>query len=69
MCTCEVNRRAYVCTYGLNSCALGARLTGEKLIFLMFFMVNMADLGLFYVVVGDHFERCHSDGESGIGPS
>jgi hypothetical protein len=37
--------------------------------FLMFFMVNMDDLGLYYVVVGDHFARCRSVGESGIGPS
>jgi hypothetical protein len=35
----------------------------------MFFMVNMADLGLYYVVAGDHYARCRWAGESGIGPS
>jgi hypothetical protein len=50
----EVSKHAYVCAYGLNSCALGDRLMGVKLIFLMFFMVNMVYLGLLYVVVGNH---------------
>jgi hypothetical protein len=38
---------------GLNSRALEARLTGVKLIFLMLLMVHVADLGLFYVVLGE----------------
>jgi hypothetical protein len=52
---CGVNRCACVHTYGLNSCALEARLTSVKLIFLMLFMVHVADLGLFYVAAGDLF--------------
>jgi hypothetical protein len=35
----------------------------------MFFMVNMVDLELYYVVVGDRFAQCRSAGESAIGPS
>jgi hypothetical protein len=66
---CGVNRRARVRACGLNSRALEARLTGVKLIFLMLFMVHLADLGLFYVVAGDHCARCRLVGESGIGPS
>jgi hypothetical protein len=58
VCTCGVNRRAYGHVCGLNSRALGARLMGAKLIFfgyiLKYFMVNMGELGLYYVVVGDH---------------
>jgi hypothetical protein len=42
---------------------------GEKLIFLNVFMVNMANLGLYYVVAGDHFARCRLVGESKIGPN
>jgi hypothetical protein len=42
-------------TYGLNSHALEARLTGVKLIFLMLFMVHLVDLVLFYMAAGDHF--------------
>jgi hypothetical protein len=53
--TCGVNRRACVRACGLHSHAFGARLMGVKIIFLMFFMVNVADLGLFYVAIGDHF--------------
>jgi hypothetical protein len=66
---CGVNRRACVRACGLNNRALEARLTGVKLIFLMLFMVHVADLGLFYVAAGDHFARCQLVGESGIGPS
>jgi hypothetical protein len=42
----------------------------QKLSFLeilMCFMVNMNDLGLYYVVAGDHFARCQSIGEREIG--
>jgi hypothetical protein len=42
---------------GLNSHALEARLAGVKLIFLMLFMVHLANLGLFYVVVGVAIEE------------
>jgi hypothetical protein len=34
---------------------------------LMCSMVNMDDLGLYYVVAGDHFARCWSIGERDIG--
>jgi hypothetical protein len=66
---CEVNRRARVRSCGLNNSALEARLTGVKLIFFMLLMVNLADLGLFYVVAGEHCARCQLVGESGTGPS
>jgi uncharacterized membrane protein YecN with MAPEG domain len=66
---CGVNRRTCVHAYGLNNHALGARSMGVNLIFLMLFMVHVADLGLFYVAVGDHFARCQLVGESGIGHS
>jgi hypothetical protein len=33
----------------------------------MLVMVHMADLGLFYVVVGEHCARCQSTSKSGIG--
>jgi hypothetical protein len=66
---CGVNRRACVRACGLNSRALEAQLMGVKLIFLMLFMVHLANLGLFYVAAGDHLERCPLRGESGIGPS
>jgi hypothetical protein len=39
-----VNRCACVCACGLNSRALEARLAGVKIIFLMLFMVHLADL-------------------------
>jgi hypothetical protein len=44
---------------GLNSRTFGARLMGAKLIFFQdfnVFMFEMADLGLDYVVVGDHWD-------------
>jgi hypothetical protein len=44
---------------GLNKRTLGARLMGEKHIFLenlMCFMFEIADLGLYYVVAGDHWD-------------
>jgi hypothetical protein len=66
---CGVNRHAYVRACGFNSRALGARLTGVKLIFfgdVNVFMVNMADLGLYYVVAGDHFARCRSLARAGL---
>jgi hypothetical protein len=51
---CGVNRCACVCACGLNSHTLEARLTSVKLIFLMLFMVHLDNLGMFYVVVGNH---------------
>jgi hypothetical protein len=66
---CGLNKRAYVHACGLNCRTLRAKLTGENSYFLAFFMVNMADLGLYYVVAGDHLARCRSTGESEIGPS
>jgi uncharacterized membrane protein YecN with MAPEG domain len=48
-----VNRRTQVHACGLNNRALEARLTGVKLIFFMLLIVHVADLGLFYVVVGE----------------
>jgi hypothetical protein len=44
---------------GLNSRTFGARLTGANLSFLEIFnlyMFEMADLGLDYVVAGDHWD-------------
>jgi hypothetical protein len=75
-----VNRRAHVCTYGVNRRArvhacgvnnhtLEARLTGVKLIFLMLLIVHVADLGWFYVVVGELCAQCQLVGERDIGPS
>jgi hypothetical protein len=52
---CGVNRRACVRTYGLNSRALEERLTGVKRICWMLFMVHVADIGIFYVAIGDLF--------------
>jgi hypothetical protein len=69
VCSYGVNSCACVRACGLNNRALGARLTGVKLIFLMWFMVHVANLGLFYVAAGDHFARCWLVSESGIGPS
>jgi hypothetical protein len=77
---CVMNRHAYVCTCGVNSHALvhsrgfkqsrlGGKFDGCKLIFLMLFMVHLAELGLLYVVAGEHCARCWLVGESGIGPS
>jgi hypothetical protein len=69
ICSCGVNRRAFVCTCGLNNCTLEARLTGVKLIFFMFFVIHVADLGLCYVVAGNHCARCQFFDESRIGPN
>jgi hypothetical protein len=54
---------------GLNSRAFGARLTGEKLIFFgdfNVFMFEMADLGLDYVVAGDHWDDVGSLEREGL---
>jgi hypothetical protein len=66
---CGVNKHACVRACELNSRTLKERLTGVKIIFLMLFMVHLANFGLFYVAVGDHFARCPLVGERGIGPS
>jgi uncharacterized membrane protein YecN with MAPEG domain len=63
---CGVNRHTCVHACGLNSRALGARSAGVKIIFLMLFMVHVANLGMFYVAAGDHFSRCQLVGQSGI---
>jgi hypothetical protein len=57
---------------GLNNRALEARLMGEKLIFFgdfNVFMFEMADLGLYYVVAGDHWNDVRFNGERGTGHS
>jgi hypothetical protein len=76
MCTCGmdrhasgVNMHAYVRACGLKNRALGERLTGVKLIFLMVLMVNMDDLRLCDVDAGDHCARCQSAGKIRIGLS
>jgi hypothetical protein len=54
----------HVCVpMGLNSRALEAKLTGEKLIFfgdVNVFMFEMADRELDYVVAGDHLDNARS---------
>jgi hypothetical protein len=50
MCACVVNRRAHVRTCGLNNRVMEARLTGVKLVSLMFLIVHVADLGRVYVL-------------------
>jgi hypothetical protein len=59
-----------MCTHvGLNNRAFGARLMGEKLIFFgdfNVFMFEMADLGLDYVVAGDHWDDAGSLAREGL---
>jgi hypothetical protein len=48
---------------------LGGKVEGCKTYLLMLFMVHLADIGLLYVVAGDHCARCRLVGEIRIGPS
>jgi hypothetical protein len=54
---------------GLNNHAVEARLMGVKCVSFMFLIVHVADLGQFYVCVGELCARCLLVGESGIGPN
>jgi hypothetical protein len=54
---------------GLHNNAFGARLTGAKLNFFgdfNVFMFDMADLGLDYVVAGDHWDDSSSLAREGL---